>query len=67
MSDVLSLSQIKMPGTARSKDDAIREAGEILVAAGAVEDQPDEPTADVARAEMDGDAAHPSLTAFRRL
>ena len=36
MSDVLSLSQIKMPGTARSKDDAIREAGEILVNAGAV-------------------------------
>jgi PTS system mannitol-specific IIA component len=36
MSDVLTLSQIKMPGTARSKDDAIREAGEILVNAGAV-------------------------------
>ena len=36
MSDVLSLSQIKMPGTARSKDDAIREAGEILVTVGAV-------------------------------
>ena len=35
MSDVLSLSQIKMPGTARTKDDAIREAGEILVTAGA--------------------------------
>jgi PTS system mannitol-specific IIA component len=36
MSDVLTLSQIKVPGTARSKDDAIREAGEILVDAGAV-------------------------------
>ena len=37
MSDVLSLSQVKMPGTARSKDDAIREAGAILVDAGAVD------------------------------
>jgi PTS system mannitol-specific IIA component len=37
MSDVLTLSQIKVPGTARSKDDAIREAGEILVDAGAVD------------------------------
>ena len=36
MSDVLTLSQIKVPGTARSKDDAIREAGQILVDAGAV-------------------------------
>ena len=36
MSAVLSLSQIRMPGGARTKDDAIREAGEILVAAGAV-------------------------------
>ena len=36
MSDVLTLSQIKVPGTARSKDDAIREAGEILVNVGAV-------------------------------
>ena len=36
MSDVLSLSQVKVPGTARSKDDAIREAGQILVDAGAV-------------------------------
>ncbi len=36
MSDVLSLSQIKVPGTARTKDDAIREAGAILVEAGAV-------------------------------
>jgi mannitol PTS system EIIA component len=37
MSDVLTLSQIKVPGTARSKDDAIREAGEILVDVDAVE------------------------------
>jgi len=36
MSDVLTLDQIKVPGTARSKDDAIRESGEILVDAGAV-------------------------------
>jgi mannitol PTS system EIIA component len=34
--DVLTLSQIKVPGTARTKDAAIREAGEILVDAGAV-------------------------------
>ena len=37
MSEVLTLSQIKMPGTAQSKDDAIRETGEILVEVGAVE------------------------------
>ena len=36
MSDVLTLSQIKVPGTAKSKDDAIREAGQLLVDAGAV-------------------------------
>ena len=36
MSDILTLSQIKVPGTARSKDDAIREAGQLLVDAGAV-------------------------------
>jgi mannitol PTS system EIIA component len=36
MSDVLTLSQIKVPGAARTKDDAIREAGEILVDVGAV-------------------------------
>jgi len=36
MSDILTLSQIKVPGTARSKDESIREAGEILVEAGAV-------------------------------
>jgi PTS system mannitol-specific IIA component len=36
MSDVLTQDQIKVPGEAKSKDDAIREAGQILVAAGAV-------------------------------
>ena len=36
MSDVLTLAQVKAPGTARSKDDAIREAGAMLVDAGAV-------------------------------
>ena len=36
MSDVLTLSQIRMPGTARSKNDAIREAGQMLVDVGAV-------------------------------
>lgn len=36
MSDVLTVSHIKVPGTARSKDDAIREAGQLLVDAGAV-------------------------------
>jgi len=37
MTDVLTLSQVKVPGTARSKADAIREAGQILVDAGAVD------------------------------
>jgi PTS system mannitol-specific IIA component len=36
MSDILTLSQIRVPGIAGSKDDAIREAGQILVDAGAV-------------------------------
>jgi PTS system mannitol-specific IIA component len=36
MSDVMTASQIKGPGEARTKDDAIREAGQILVDAGAV-------------------------------
>ena len=36
MSDILTLAQIKVPGAASSKDAAIREAGEILVEAGAV-------------------------------
>jgi len=37
MSDILSVSQIKTPGTATGKDEAIREAGQILVDAGAVD------------------------------
>ena len=36
MSDVLTQSHIKVPGDARSKSDAIREAGQLLVDAGAV-------------------------------
>lgn len=36
MSDILALSQVKVPGTATSKDAAIREAGQLLVDAGAV-------------------------------
>ena len=36
MSEILTVAQIRVPGTAGSKDDAIREAGEILVEAGAV-------------------------------
>ena len=36
MSDVLTRSQVKVPGEARSRDDAIREAGQLLVDAGAV-------------------------------
>src|SRR4051812_49442166 len=34
MSEILTLSQIKVPGTAGSKEEAIREAGGILVEAG---------------------------------
>jgi len=36
MSDILTLAQIRVPGTARSKDEAIREAGGMLVDTGAV-------------------------------
>ncbi|SFF86990.1 PTS sugar transporter subunit IIA [Blastococcus tunisiensis] len=36
MSDVLTRSQISVSGAATNKDDAIREAGQILVDAGAV-------------------------------
>jgi mannitol PTS system EIIA component len=36
MSDILTLSQIKVPGTATSRDEAIREAGQMLVDVGAV-------------------------------
>ena len=37
MPDVLTLDQIRMSGAARTKDDAIQEAADILVSAGAVE------------------------------
>jgi PTS system mannitol-specific IIA component len=36
MSDILTVSQIKVPGSAGAKDEAIREAGQILVESGAV-------------------------------
>lgn len=36
MSEVLTPSQVKIPGSARSKADAITEAGQMLVDAGAV-------------------------------
>ncbi len=38
MSDILNPSQIKIPGGATTKEEAIREAGQILVDAGAVTD-----------------------------
>jgi PTS system mannitol-specific IIA component len=37
VSGVLDLEQVKVPGEARTKEDAIREAGQLLVDAGAVE------------------------------
>ena len=37
MSEILTLSQIRVPGRATSKDDAIREAGQLLVDSGAVD------------------------------
>jgi len=36
MSDILTLAQIRVPGNATTKDDAIREAGTLLVESGAV-------------------------------
>lgn len=36
MSDILGPGQVRVPGTATTKDDAIREAGQILVDVGAV-------------------------------
>ncbi len=36
MSEILTQSQIRIPGAATTKDEAIREAGQILVDAGAV-------------------------------
>lgn len=37
MSDILTVSQVKVPGTATTRDEAIREAGQLLVDAGAVD------------------------------
>jgi mannitol PTS system EIIA component len=37
VSDILTLAQVRVPGRAASKDDAIREAGQLLVDAGAVD------------------------------
>jgi mannitol PTS system EIIA component len=36
VSDILAPAQVRVPGTATTKDEAIREAGQILVDAGAV-------------------------------
>ena len=36
MSDILTKASVKVPGDAATKDDAIREAGQLLVDAGAV-------------------------------
>jgi hypothetical protein len=47
-------------------DELVDDVGEDHLVAGTVQDQPDEPPADVARAEMDGDSTHSSLTALRR-
>ena len=47
-------------------DELVDDVGEDHLVAGAVQDQPDEPPADVARAEMDSDSTHSSLTALRR-
>src|SRR5438309_6427581 len=37
MNDILTPAQVRVPGRAAGKDDAIREAGEILVEVGAVQ------------------------------
>jgi hypothetical protein len=47
-------------------DELVDDVGEHHLVAGAVQDQADEPTTDVAGAEVDGDPGHSSLTAFRR-
>ena len=36
MTEILTLTQVKVPGTATTQEEAIREAGQILVDAGAV-------------------------------
>ena len=47
-------------------DEVVDDVGEDELVAGAVQEEPDEAAADVAGAEVDGDAAHSWLTAFRR-
>jgi hypothetical protein len=47
-------------------DQLVDDVGEHHLVAGAMQDQSDEPATDVPRAEVDGDSAHSSLTAFRR-
>jgi hypothetical protein len=53
-------------GGVEGVDEVVDDVGEHQLVAGAVQEQPDEAAADVARAEVDGDAAHSWLTAFRR-
>jgi hypothetical protein len=59
MSDGLTQSRVKMPGTVRSKDDAIREDGQILVDAGAVEPVKEERTTGHSRRSDSRDAVQP--------
>jgi hypothetical protein len=47
-------------------DELVHDVGEDHLVAGPVQEQPDEPSADVPGAEMDGDAGHSWLTALRR-
>jgi hypothetical protein len=47
-------------------DELVHDVGEHHLVAGAVQQQPDEPAADVAGAEVDRDAGHSWLTACRR-
>jgi hypothetical protein len=53
-------------GGVEGVDEFVHDVGEHHLVAGPVQQQPDEPATDVARAEVDGDAAHSWLTAFRR-
>jgi hypothetical protein len=47
-------------------DELVDDVGEHHLVAGPVQEQPDEPAADVPGAEVDRDPGHSSLTAFRR-
>ena len=53
-------------GGVEGVDELVDDVGEYQLVAGAVEQEPDEAAADVAGAEVDGDAAHSWLTALRR-